>query len=290
MPRNRQDRLDADERVGRADHHRAQAAGPRSAARTSGCDARRGCAVVSAVRSPPARSAAARNSPGSRASLRAVRRRVRTAVVGHRHDARRDAEPAAEVGGDGGQALAGRSRRVRSTWVARSPSPSWNQVSPPSAASAAMKVQVSSRRPQPRCRIVEPGEHVHQRVEIGRDRRARDARSRRRYWRPPAVRRAAGRGSSPSASLAPPTPPDSATTRVGIAAALTGTDPRRRDGSGGGRRRRRRPGQAAHQDRRPRLVRLVPSAARRRRRSRRRSRSGSRAARGRTGRAARACR
>ena len=40
-------------------------------------------------------------------------------------------------------------RRVRSTWVARSPSPSRNHVSPPSASNAAIKVQVSPRRPQP---------------------------------------------------------------------------------------------------------------------------------------------
>src|SRR5215510_7920942 len=53
-------------------------------------------------------------------------------------------------------------RRVRSTWVARSPSPSANQVSPPSAASAAMKAQVSSRRG-------EAGERVHDGVEIGGD-------------------------------------------------------------------------------------------------------------------------
>ena len=78
-----QDRLDADERVGRTDHHGAQA-GVAQAPRARPDAGARPARHRNATRSPPARSAAARNSPGSRASLAAVRTRVRTrsSVIG----------------------------------------------------------------------------------------------------------------------------------------------------------------------------------------------------------------
>ena len=65
-----------------------------------------------------------------------------------------------------------RSRRVRSTCVARSPSPRRNQVSPPSVAKRRHE-RPGLVAPAPAgLGIVEPRERVEQRVEIGRDRQA----------------------------------------------------------------------------------------------------------------------
>ena len=60
-------------------------------------------------------------------------------------------------------------RRVRSTWVARSASPRRNQVSPPSCASAAMKVQVSPAASPAGLRIGDARERVRDGIQIRRD-------------------------------------------------------------------------------------------------------------------------
>ncbi len=63
-------------------------------------------------------------------------------------------------------------RRVRSTWVARSPSPSRNQFSPPSACKR-LHEGPGLVAPAPALgRIVEAGEGVEQRVDVGRDMKA----------------------------------------------------------------------------------------------------------------------
>ena len=114
-------------------------------------------------------------------------------------------------------------RRVRSTWVARSASPSRNQVSPPSRSSACMKVQVSSARPQPVSGLAMPAS-VYRTVS-----RSGEMLSLRCSKSSPVlhttVRQSGGSVRyRPSASLAPPMPPESATT---LAPALIGRDPPR---------------------------------------------------------------
>ena len=60
------------------------------------------------------------------------------------------------------------SASVRSTWVARSRSPSLNQVAPPICSIAAMKFQVSPAGPS-RVGVVAIGQRVEHRVDVGRD-------------------------------------------------------------------------------------------------------------------------
>ena len=180
----------------------------------------------------------------------------------------------AEIADDRGQASRPpRRRRVRSTWVARSPSPSWNQVSPPSA--------LERRHEASRSRRAGPS-----RVRGRRDRRACRAACRCR-----------ARSTSPRCSKSSPVlattvrsparaargqaerelgAADAAGERddTGLVCAIIGTGPRRRRGRGSrpacavaGPRRARAPAPPAA-PRRP-----GPSAATPRRRSRRRSRS-----------------
>ena len=233
----------------------ARSRGSRSAASTSGCARAAAAPSIGQFRdrrlAAPAHEIVLEVEP----ALASVRRRVRTvsSLIGTMRVAMPSRRQKSAVMADRLSPAA--SRRVRSTWVARSPSPSWNQVSPPSAASAAMKVQVSSRRPQPRSRIVEAGERVHQGVEIGRDGepqmlevvagigdhqqvggRQDAAQARARAWR----RRS---------------PPDSATTqrcRLGGAHRNRSSSGARISAAAGDG--RSRPGEAAHQHRRPRLV------------------------------------
>ena len=90
---------------------------------------------------------------------RRVMGRMRAAIAQRRRQMRADA----------GQRLAGARRCVRSTCVARSPSPSLNQVGPPSSPSARMKVHVSSRRPHPVSVVDQARQGVEHGVDVGRD-------------------------------------------------------------------------------------------------------------------------
>ena len=70
---------------------------------------------------------------------------------------------------DGGQRLARRKPPVRSTWVARSPSPSLNQVGPPSSPERAHEGP-GLLAPAPAGLLVDhAGQRVEHRVDIGRD-------------------------------------------------------------------------------------------------------------------------
>ena len=116
-----------------------------------------------------------------------------------------------------------RSRRVRSTWVARSRSPSRNQSSPPSAPSASRKFHDSPASPHPVSGLARP-----ERVYITVSRSGQMLRPRCSKSSPvlTTMRRSCGESSAawrPAASFAPPTPPASAR--------ITGRGPAR----GGGR-------------------------------------------------------
>ena len=147
--RHRQDRLDADERdwTGRSR--------PRAASGSSAPRARSAAAAPlrhreDAARARPARTAGARNNPGSRSSPRRCSTRVRTgsSLIGR-------TRPRCPGGGRNRavicrQRLAG----ARGAACARHGSrdrrrPAGTRSSPPSVPSASMKDQVSSRRPQP---------------------------------------------------------------------------------------------------------------------------------------------
>ncbi len=105
-----------------------------------------------------------------------------------------------------------RKRRVRSMWTARSRSPSANQVSPPSEASAPMKFQLSSARPQPRTGSLKPASVYSTVSRSGETWRPRCSKSS-AVLTATASAPALSTALRPSASFAPPTPPDNARTR-----------------------------------------------------------------------------
>ena len=90
-------------------------------------------------------------------------------VVRHRQDARRDAERAARCAQMRGQRLAGRRRRVRSTCVARSPSPSLNQVGPPSSPSAPHEGPGLVAPAPAGLGVDDAGQRIERGVDVGRD-------------------------------------------------------------------------------------------------------------------------
>ncbi len=91
-------------------------------------------------------------------------------VVGHRHDAARDPEPAAEIRRDGGQAFA---RRQPPRTLDMGGEIAVAELEPGLAAERAQCCHEVPRlvAPAPAAfGVVETGEHVHQRIDVGRDR------------------------------------------------------------------------------------------------------------------------
>ena len=164
-----QNRIDADQRVRRADHDHAQIVVAKRGEKI-GMRPRRRRRRQRRSRAPPGCSAAARNNPGNRASLPRSAARVRTgsSLIGNNRAEIPSRRRKSSVIAD--RRSPARRRRVRSTWVARSPSPSWNQVLPTKRFERRHKGPGLAAPTPAGVGIVEAGEGVEQRVEIGRDR------------------------------------------------------------------------------------------------------------------------
>ena len=221
----------------------------------------------------PARSAGARNSPGRSSQPSAVRTRVRTgsSLIGRTRGRYAEAIGRSRLR-DRRQRLAG-AQPPRALDVRREVA-----VAEPEPGLAAERLQRRHEGPglvapaPAALRMVEPGERVDQRVEVGRDREAemleivagigddgeRAAARATRRGRAPAWRRRCRRTARRTRC--------DARRRHRNRSSLAGRTSVARRG------RRRRPAKAAHEHDRPRLRRPGPSAARRPRRSRRRSR------------------
>ncbi len=210
-PRHSKDRLDADERVGRADDHRAQPFVAQGRQKI-GMRAR----ILRAVEGK-----LAHDWPALKAheivlevepSLVRPQSRAQP-IVRRRQHAGADAEAAAKVGGDGGETLAlpqpaSALQMNRQVAIA--------EAEPVLAAERGQRLHERPGLVLPaptELRIVEAGERVHQRVGVGRDVQAEMLEIVADIGDDDADPPACTIRLRPSASLAPPMPPDSATTR-----------------------------------------------------------------------------
>ena len=170
MPGTRQDRIDAEPRVGRADDdagERRRRRGPRAPAALGRASGR--ALVADVAHHRPALLAHEVVLEGQRA-LVGLDHRAHRVVASWAGCARRRraSPPGARRRRSASRRRA--SRRVRSTCVARSPSPSLNQVGPAELARArCMKVQVSLAPAPAGLLVDEAGERIERGVDVGRD-------------------------------------------------------------------------------------------------------------------------